>query len=123
MFRPVTRTVLAFTLAVFPTLAHAGTSVTNGTANFNVTEQCSVSGKVVNLGAYPNFTTMRDLGLTLGYFENAASTPDPGYYQMGYLTPGSKGDSWANWGAVTCTNGTLYNLKIVGTALASALVV
>lgn len=108
---------LALAAVALPSVVHAGESTATGSATFNVTEQCSVKGAVVDMGSYrSNFTTMRDLGLTIGYFENAQSTPDPGYYMMGYLTPGSKGDSWANWGTVTCTNGTLYNLKIEGTA-------
>lgn len=114
--RPLRAAIFGPVLLMLPGVAQAGTVTATGSASFSVTGQCSVTGGVVDMGTYINFTTMRDLGSTIGYFQNAQSTPDPGYYQLGYLTPGSKGDSWANWGTVTCTDGTLYNLKIQGTA-------
>lgn len=104
---------LAFALALIalPSLAHAGTSTTNGTATFNVTSQCSVTGATVNLGTYRSDQTWWDLPGHLGWY---LAGYQPGLSGQG-INPGSRGFEYANFGSVTCGAGTPYSLIIKGT--------
>lgn len=95
---------LALALAALPSAAHAGTSTSNGTATFNVVNQCSVTGATVDLGTYRATDTWRTVGQRIGSYAGGSS----------YLA-GSIGQEALNFGSVLCTNGTQFVLQIRGT--------
>lgn len=98
--------IAAAALLAMPGIAIAGTSTATGSASFNVTTQCSVTGATVKLGTFTTSQTWGDVGAALGV-------------SNGSYTPGSQGFEYLNWGSVTCDNGTPYTLKIIGTWSAS----
>lgn len=93
----------AAAIAALPGAAQAGTATATNSANFVVTNQCSVTGAVVNLGSYTTNTTWGQVGASLG-LRNGPS-----------FSAGSRGFEYLNYGSVTCDAGTPYTLSIKGT--------
>ena len=94
-------------LALFaaPGAAHAGTATATGTANFNVVNQCSVTGTTVDLGTYTTTDTAEKIGQQLGYWDDDT---------LFEFFTGSVGQGTMNLGSVTCDDGTPYSLRIQG---------
>jgi len=102
MKRKIALSALATAAALsLPAAAQAGASTTTSTASFNVVQQCAISGKIVDLGTYTVAQTWLDVALDLGY------QPDTG----GFVA-GQKGNLYADYGSVLCTNGTPYSLVV-----------
>lgn len=99
-------------LALFaaPGAAHAGTATATGTANFNVVNQCSVTGTTVNLGTYTTTDTVEKIGQQLGYWDD----------DILQMFVGSAGQGNVDLGSVTCDNGTPYSLKLEGNGQAGS---
>ncbi|MGE8141405.1 hypothetical protein ACQKOE_05465 [Novosphingobium sp. NPDC080210] len=104
MIHKASKLALAAAAALcLPAAAQAGTSTTTSTASFNVVQQCAVTGATVVVGTYIAGQTWLDLGKDIGY------TTAPGAF-----TKGTKGNQYANFGSILCTNGTLYTINIKG---------
>ena len=58
--RSLRAAIFGLVLLMLSGAAQAGTVTATGSASFSVTGQCSVTGGVVDMGTYINFTTMRD---------------------------------------------------------------
>lgn len=100
----IQKVALAVALIAAPGLAHAGTSTATGSANFNVINQCSITGATVNLGTYTSSNTVGDVAADLGGVD----------LNFDYIA-GNRGVEYANWGTVTCDIGTPYTVEITGT--------
>lgn len=94
--------IAAAAIAALPGAAQAGTATATNSANFVVTNQCSVTGATVNLGSYTTNTTWGQVGGSLGLRSTG-------------FTAGSKGFEYLDYGSVTCDAGTPYTLTIKGT--------
>lgn len=99
----IQKAALAIALVAAPGIANAGTSTATGSANFNVVNQCSISGATVNLGTYTANNTVADVGADLGQ-----------YGEDDQFRIGNRGTDYATWGSVTCDAGTPYTLTILG---------
>lgn len=104
-FSLFSRVMPVVALMAVPGVAHAGTATASGNANFNVINQCSVTGATVNLGTYTSSQTWGDVAANLGLMDYG-----PAY------TAGGRGQAYLTWGSVTCDNGTPYTLSIKGTS-------
>lgn len=106
MFRvSVLSAVSAAVMTAFaPALAHAGTSTGTGTAEFNVVNQCSITGAIINLGTFTTSNTWSDVFAIHGYIREGD----------GEGIQGSLGWTGVNWGSVTCDSGTPYTLFVKG---------
>jgi len=105
---------LAMALTTLPSTAYAGTNGGTGAATFTVTDRCQIKGATVFLGSYRSNETWNDMANSLGrhdyvYFPTLGSTGS-------YITRGTKGAEYANWGSVTCSAGTYYSLTVSGPA-------
>ena len=103
MFKKVSKlAIAAAAIAALPGVAHAGTATAQGRAVLNVINQCTVTGKNVNLGTYTASNTWGQVGAALGSYNGST------------YTPGSLGQEHLNFGTVTCDAGTPYTLSIKG---------
>lgn len=108
MIKHVTKVaIVVAALAAMPGAAQAGTASATGTAAFNVTSQCTVTGANVNLGTFNVNDTWAIFGSQVGYWANG-----------NVWKPGSSGFEYLNYGSVTCGSGTPYTLTIRGTGTA-----
>ena len=98
---------LAIALAAFPGMAQAGTSTATGAASLNIVNQCSVAGANVDFGTFTANDTIADVTAVNGRWDMTGG---------GVLyTIGTRGIEYAEWGSVTCDNGTPYSITIHGT--------
>lgn len=105
MFKNLSKlAIAAAAVAALPGVAHAGTATATGQAVLNVINQCTVTGKNVNLGTFTATNTWGQVAAALG-----------GYNGTTY-TAGSLGQEYLDYGSVTCDNNTPYTLSIKGTA-------
>ena len=103
MFKKVSKlAIAAAAVAALPGVAHAGTATATGRAVLNVINQCTVTGKNVNLGTYTASNTWGQVGAALGSYNGTT------------YTPGSLGQEHLDFGSVTCDAGTPYTLSIKG---------
>lgn len=96
--------IAAIAVVAAPSVAMAGTSTATGAANFNVTNQCAISGTTVNLGSYLTTDTPQKIGQQLGYYDDDTFA----------FVAGSNGIGSVNLGSVTCDSGTPYTVAITG---------
>ncbi len=104
MFKNLSKVALAAALVAVPGVAHAGTATATGQAVLNVINQCTVTGKNVNLGTFTANNTWGQVGAALGSYNGTT------------YTAGSQGQEYLDFGSVTCDNNTPYTLSIRGTS-------
>lgn len=109
---------LALGLAMMPAAAQAGTTTVSIPVVLNVTTQCSVTGGVVNLGAYYSNQYWHQVAGSIGYY--LAGIND-GLSASG-IRQGTRGWEYANFGTVTCDAGTPYTLLIKGSSTTSNMI-
>lgn len=91
-----------------PAAAQAGTSTTTSTANFQVLNQCSITGATLDLGTFTTQNTWGDVAAATGRVDTSLN-----------LTQGSRGLSYLNMGTLTCDLNTLYDVNITGSSTGS----
>lgn len=109
---------LALALAMTPAVAQAGTTTVSIPVVMNVNPQCSVTGGMVNLGAYYSNQYWYQVADSIGYY--LAGFND-GMSASG-IRQGTRGWEYANFGSVTCDAGTPYTLLIKGTSTTSNMI-
>lgn len=102
----------AIASAMLPAAAQAGTTTVSVPVVLNVNPQCSVTGGVVNLGAYYSNQYWYQVANSIGYY--LAGINDS--LSASGIRQGTRGWEYANFGSVTCDAGTPYTLLIKGTS-------
>lgn len=88
--------------------AHAATAERTVYVSFTINGQCTVNGGAVNLGTFLTRNNWSDVANSLGYYAPVSRGVLAGYKQ------GTRGLEYANYGTLTCDNGTQYTLDIAG---------